>query len=275
MFGSILLPVDGSPYSDWARKVAAQLLAKGGNVQLLYVMDIVALEGTFLQDIAGAVGAEPFLNLSPKLERIMRERGQAILELQAKACTQEGIQATTRIETGIVATVIAQQAAGAEVVVIGRHGQHERFRGGLAGSTAETLLRKSPRPVLVVPAEPWPIKRVLLAFDGSKPALRALDLAARFCAARGTALTVHTVGPDDGPTHEVAAEARRFLAAPSYPVHYTRTAGHANEDILAAAKTHDLLVMGAHGHSRVVEFVLGSTTEYLLRNSPVATLFVR
>ena len=30
---------------------------------------------------------------------------------------------------------------------------------------------------------------------------------------------------------------------------------------------HDLLVIGAYGHSRIIEMVLGSTTEYVLRNS--------
>lgn len=275
MFGSILLPVDGSTYSDWARKVAGQLLRQGGSVQLLYVMDIVALEGTFLQDIAGAIGAEPFMNLSPKLERLMRGRGEAILELQAKACAQEGVQATTTMATGIVTNVIAEKAAGAELIVIGRHGHHAKFRAGLAGSVAEALLRKSPRPVLVVPVEPWPIKRVMLAFDGSAPALHALDAAARFCAARGLPLAVHTVADDDQVAQGVFDQARRFLGAPAYPVEYIRTAGHANEQLVAAAKHYDLLVMGAHGHSRVVELVIGSTTEYLLRNSPVPTLFVR
>lgn len=275
MFGSILLPVDGSAYSDWARKVAAQVLAAGGTLQLLHVMDIVALEGTFLRDIAGAVGAEPFMNLSPKLERIMRQRGEAVLELQAKACAQEGITATTALETGIITNVIAQRAAGAELVVMGRHGFHEKYRAGLAGSVTEALLRKSPRPVLVVPAEPWPIKRIMLAFDGSGPSLNALDVAARFCAARSLPLAVHTVAPDEKAAQAVFDEARRFLGSAAFPVEYHRTAGHANEELLAAAKHYDLLIMGAHGHSRVVELVIGSTTEYLLRNSPVPTLFVR
>jgi nucleotide-binding universal stress UspA family protein len=30
---------------------------------------------------------------------------------------------------------------------------------------------------------------------------------------------------------------------------------------------HDLLFIGAYGHSRIIEMVLGSTTEYVLRNT--------
>jgi nucleotide-binding universal stress UspA family protein len=31
---------------------------------------------------------------------------------------------------------------------------------------------------------------------------------------------------------------------------------------------HDLLFIGAYGHRRIIKMVLGSTTEYVLRNSP-------
>jgi nucleotide-binding universal stress UspA family protein len=31
---------------------------------------------------------------------------------------------------------------------------------------------------------------------------------------------------------------------------------------------YDLLFIGAYGHRRIIEMVLGSTTEYVLRNAP-------
>ena len=44
----------------------------------------------------------------------------------------------------------------------------------------------------------------------------------------------------------------------------------APEQIVAKIRSdgHDLLFIGAYGHSRIVEMVLGSTTEYVLRNAP-------
>ena len=38
---------------------------------------------------------------------------------------------------------------------------------------------------------------------------------------------------------------------------------------------HDLLFIGAYGHSRIIEMVLGSTTEYVLRNSPCPVFLAR
>ena len=37
----------------------------------------------------------------------------------------------------------------------------------------------------------------------------------------------------------------------------------------------DLLFIGAYGHSRIIEMVLGSTTEYVLRNSGAPVFLAR
>ena len=166
MYRNILLTADGSPYTDWCREAALQLAVPGGKVNVLHVVDIVVLEGTFLQDLSGAVGAEPFLNLSPKLEKILTDKGNAIIENQVAAIRKAGFEASGEVATGIVSNVIARKAVESELVVMGRHGKHARFAEGFAGSATEGLLRKSPRPVLIVNKEPVPLKKVLL---GAKP----------------------------------------------------------------------------------------------------------
>lgn len=275
MYETILLPVDGSAYGDWARKLAAQLLAPNGTIRLLHVVDIVAIEGSFLQDLAGAVGAEPFLNLSPKLERILREKGEAVLAVQKAACEKEGLKCETALETGIVSSVIAAKAAQADVVVMGRHGRHERFRAGLAGSTAEGVLRRSVKPVIIVPAEPKPLTNVCLGYDGSEHARHAMDAAELICKKRGLPLSVVIAGKDMLAIEPVQEEVAKRVGASSHPIEIHAREGKVHEVLVKAAGEHDLFVMGAYGHNRIVELVLGSTTEYMLRNAPVPTLFIR
>ena len=78
------------------------------------------------------------------------------------------------------------------------------------------------------------------------------------------------VGKDDGAMQKVLDEARRYLAAYTLEVELLARSGYANETILdvMAEQAYDLLFVGAYGHSRIIEMVLGSTTEYVLRNSP-------
>jgi len=67
----------------------------------------------------------------------------------------------------------------------------------------------------------------------------------------------------------VLEEARRYLAPYDLDVTYDLVPGPAHERIVAEIPNgaHDLLFVGAYGHARLIELVLGSTTEFVLRNS--------
>src|SRR5262249_16970023 len=105
---------------------------------------------------------------------------------------------------------------------------------------------------------------------GSQRAAAAMHAAAEFCVSLDLPLTALTVAKDAESGEKVADDARKYLA--SYPLRSTCAVqtGHAPEQIVAYIKEHgcDLLFIGAYGHSRILEMVLGSTTEYVLRNCP-------
>src|SRR5262249_20908896 len=64
-------------------------------------------------------------------------------------------------------------------------------------------------------------------------------------------------------------EARRYLERYDVALDCERAGGSPHQRIVEfiADRGHDLLIIGAYGHSRIIEMVLGSTTEYVLRNS--------
>ena len=66
---------------------------------------------------------------------------------------------------------------------------------------------------------------------------------------------------------EAEAYLRPYQLHTSFELQQT---GNAPERIANFIKEHNynLLFIGAYGHSRILEMVLGSTTEYVLRNSP-------
>ena len=114
-----------------------------------------------------------------------------------------------------------------------------------------------------------PITRALLAYDGSQRAAAAMREAAELAAALKLPLAVVHVGKDDSAAQKVIEEARRYLTAYAIECEFLVRTGYANETILdvMAEQAYDLLFIGAYGHSRIIEMVLGSTTEYVLRNS--------
>ena len=273
MIKSILLALDGSEHSHTASQYALWLAEHlQATVTGLHVIDVVSIEGSgsFLHDISGSLGFEPYLDFSSKMREALHDRGRTLLDGFLAACQERGVRADVQLATGIVANEICEQARTADIVVVGHRGLNERFSTGLLGGTTESVTRKCPKPVLVCPMQFRPITRQLLAYDGSQRAAAAMREAAELAAALHLPLGVLHVGKDDAAIQKVLDEARRYLAAYTLEVELLARSGYANETILdvMAEQAYDLLFIGAYGHSRIIEMVLGSTTEYVLRNSP-------
>lgn len=266
MIKNILVPQDGSPhgkaaldYSMWlAKKFDAGLIG-------MHVVDVVALEGPFLHDLSGSLGFEPFLNFSTRMREALEARGKTILSTFEESCKEHDFTCESLITFGIVANEICEKAKVADIVVVGRRGINARFEYGLLGSTTESVLRRSPKPVLVVPETFKEPKRPLLAYDGSPNASRAMRSAAEWAKTLGLPLTVLTVSADkDEP---LLVEARQYLKPYDIKAEFVHKQGDPPIFIESYYKDngHDLLFMGTSHHSRLVEMVLGSTTEHVMR----------
>jgi nucleotide-binding universal stress UspA family protein len=280
MIKSILATLDGSEHAETAGRYAIWLAERlQATVVGMHVVDVVSIEGSgaFLHDVSGSLGFEPYLDFSSKMREALQERGRVVLEQFLASCNERGIRADTHLATGIVANEICEQARTADLVVVGHRGINERFSTGLLGSTTESVTRKCPKPLLVSPMEFREIRRPLLAYDGSQRAAAAMHEAAELATALALPLTVLHVGKEDVATDRAVDEARRYLATHKVEAEFVTRAGHANEVILDAMAEgdHDLLVIGAYGHSRIIEMVLGSTTEYVLRNATAPVFLCR
>ena len=278
MIKSILIPTDGSVNSNTARDCGLHLAEQfGAELTGLNVIDIRALEGPFFSDISGSLGFIPYQNYLPNYQRVLEERAEVILEEFKKMCSERGAQVKTRRLTGIISNIIAEEAKKVDLVIMAQRGEHAQWSSGLLGSTTESVVRKSPRPVMVTPLKFRPMHNVLCAYDGSSESNKALKLACEFVHAIHGALTVLVAGQSEERCREITAEAEEFIQ----PYHLSASAawvlGEAHEEILKHAEQNsiDLIVMGAFGHSRVRELLLGGTTAYILRKAQIPVLLHR
>jgi nucleotide-binding universal stress UspA family protein len=279
MIKSILLALDGSEHADAALQHALWLAERlRATVLGLHVIDIVSIEGSFLHDISGSLGFEPYLDFSAKMREALRERGRVLLETFTRRCAERNVPCDTSLGMGIVANEICDQARMADLVVMGHRGVNEQFSTGLLGSTTESVTRKSPKPVFVSPMRFKEIAHPLLAYDGSQRASAAMHVAAEVASALGLPLTVLHVTREDGTGDgKVLDEARRYLHSYDLALKFESVNGHPHQKIVdfIRERGHDLLFIGAYGHSRIIEMVLGSTTEFVLRNSPCPVFLAR
>ncbi len=275
MIHNILVPTDGSAYAGCGVRYAVALAQRThAEVKGLHVVDVKLLEGPFLRDLSASLGTAPYVNYQGNIAMILEERGKSALEYVRKLCSEAGVTCSTEQASGIVPRVIVDAAGLCDLIVLGRGGEHNDFLEGLLGSTTEAVVRQAGVPVLVTNTEVADCDAILAAYDGSPHAQQAL----RFSRQLSLDLTakLHVVSVGKGDVDEVLQEAREYLHdVPD--VAYASAEGDARELIVEWAQTHDvnLIAMGAYGHSKVHEFMVGSTTTYVMNHAPCPVLLTR
>ena len=271
MIKNILIPLDGSEHSKAALDYALWLTEKfGGTLLGQHIIDTISIDGTFFHDISGSLGFEPYLDFSTKMREVLEERGKMILDDFSERCRQKGIRHQTFLDMGLIANEICERSKVADLVVIGHRGVNEEFSTGLLGTTAESITRKCPRPVFVSTKRFKAIERPLLAYDGSQRASAAMESAAEICTVLHLPLTVLTVAKEDKLAENVLQQAKSYMSSYAIEARFEIDRGYPEQKIIdyLTKFDYDLLFIGAYGHRRIIEMVLGSTTEYVLRKSP-------
>ena len=134
-------------------------------------------------------------------------------------------------------------------------------------------------------------KNILVAWDGSEHAKRALAEAVDLARSQDASLTLLTVAalPPVGPglvppisetdmlsgAEEILASGRA-LVPDSIPVSGQAAIGHPGTEILkrANAADHDLIVLGSRGRGAIRSAVLGSVSHFVLNHGTVPMLIV-
>ncbi len=194
-----------------------------------------------------------------------------------RRCREAGVEATLAVDVGPAARRICERAAWTDLVVVSL--AHPPAPQGVArlASGFRNLVRTCPRPVLAVPRTASPIGRLLLAYDGSPKAREALYVATYMGGAWGAKLTLVVVDDKGEDMRPVLEDARTYLADSGVEAASMSMQGEAAECILAAAEEHgaELIVMGGYGANPMVEVVLGSAVDEVLRRSHAPVLLCR
>lgn len=152
-------------------------------------------------------------------------------------------------------------------------------------SEIEGFLFDSGRPVLLLPQivrEPRPIRRVLLAWNGSREATRATFDALPFLK-QAEFVEIFSVNPPETPTQTPETAGAEIAATLARHGVNAILSTHSATDLDASAvienrlceSSIDLLVMGAYGHSRWREMLFGGVTRTLLESMTALTLLAR
>ncbi|MBI2194317.1 MAG: universal stress protein [Planctomycetes bacterium] len=279
MFKRILVATDGSPFSHAAFDVAVFLAQafKNSLIYGLHVIDIKMLAGPFLHDLGVSVGLGPFDSYQPRVRQMLQEKGEMALNDGADLCRNAGIEYEPHLAEGIVSREILARAAGCDVVVMGKLGEHAPWRSALLGHNTEAVCRTSHHPVLVATEKFTTPARALLAYDGSSHAYDAMHAAGEIIEKIRVPLLVLSSHPDLAEAEKKALAGQRYLRRYGAEVEALPTTEHPEDAILRVARERQcgLILMGAYGHTRIRELILGSTTEHVMRRAECPLLLHR
>jgi nucleotide-binding universal stress UspA family protein len=217
------------------------------------------------------------LHVVPSETQRNSEEVRAVQSEFDRRCEAAGIPGRLALEVGGVARRICERARWNDLVVLSLSYPPAPQPIARLGSGLSTLLRRCARPVLAVPESSSNLGRALLAYDGSPKADEALFVATYLSGRWNIPLVVLTVIETGRTTSEALAHAQNYLETHGTQAVFVKESGPVAEAILKAADEHesDLIIMGGYGLRPVLEVVLGSAVNHILRASRRPMLICR
>ncbi|MDR5899931.1 universal stress protein [Halomonas vilamensis] len=218
-------------------------------------------------------------DLDEQRAKINREQGKLMLEVAKQRAIDDGVaEPATRQRNGTLVESLVELEKDIRLLVVGKRGETADQASGHLGSNLERVVREMHRPILMVPSAAYKVpKRVMMAFDGSKTARKGVEMLAKSPLFQGVACHVVIVGADTGENRSQLEWALTTLRDAGHEAEGAIRAGEVETTLHAYEKENsiDMMVMGAYGHSRIRQLLVGSTTTEMLRKSHIPVLILR
>ncbi len=235
--------------------------------------------------MSGAIGLgaksellEQLAELDESHGRIEQRKGKLMLAQAEQQLRDAGVQHIEVLHRrGSLVEFIGENEAQMDMIVMGKRGEHADFDTLHLGSNLERVARAVNKPLLVTARVFQPIRRFLIAFDGSASATKALDYITRHAVLKDTECHVLMIGRVSAEIRNTLTQVAGTLERAGIGVHTALKVGPRDEVITAyvEAKDIDLIVMGAYGHSRIRQLIIGSTTTSVIRSCHIPLLLFR
>jgi len=279
MINTILIPVDGSQNSatavDYGIYAAPKLDA---TLTGLHVIDVYLIQGPLTTDVSATVAVLPCDASCNAIETSLQEKADAIVKTFSERCERARVDCTGKITIGKISDAIIEESREADLIVMARKGEHFHLKeDSLLGSVAKAVVRHSGKPVLITPERFIEIESMALAYDGSVPARKALELSLAVSEKAKWPITVVMITSDAKKADEWLAQVEEAAQQGAADCETVLLSGKEQDEILKFIQegSVELMVMGAYGHNRLHELLLGSTTSHIIKNSPIPVLLIR
>jgi len=261
----------------WASKTLAAPL------MFLHVLDTPY--AVVREDLSGAIGLgsreyllDELMLLDERRNKLALEQGARLLENAKRKAERDGaIGVATEQRHGHLLDAVSAVEDKTRLFVIGRQGEGHGVQQSSIGSQVETMVRAMHTPLLVATGKFSQPRNYMLAYDGSKTADDALRRIAKSPLLANIPGHVVMVGDNNEKNRQQLEQGCAVLLDNGHHIEAHLIQGNVSDSLTAFREDLciELMVMGAYGHSRIREFIVGSNTTKMLAMSTVPVLILR
>ena len=268
-FSKILLGLDGSAHAEAAIEYACQI-ALNHNAT---ITGVAIIDQPGIQSASGPVpigGAHYDVKLEDQQLEETQAKAKAILEGFERICDEKKINVVLHADTGSPVSELIEESKFHDFIVIGKQTSFEYDTNETYG-TLERVLKNGLIPVLAVSDSVREIKKVLVAYDNSIPASKAVHMFLLLGIWGACDITLLTVNNDAAAAQELLGNLGGFFESYGIKPTLATRSGHPDTVVKSyiAENDIDMLVMGAYGRKSVREFFVGSVTHHLIHETEI------
>jgi len=229
-------------------------------------------------EVARREGAALYgLHVVPTEEEKENQEIRTIAQEFERQCQLAGVSGKLIVEVGKVSRSITGRSRWMDLVVVNLAHAPGSWALTRLGSGFRTLLLNCTGPVLAVPGISTPMSHALLAYDGTPKAEEALFVATYLAGRWLMSLTVVTIPEVNISAPDVQEHARQYLSGHGVQAEFVIEPDPVPDGILktAEAQASDLILMGGYGHNPMLEAIIGSAVDHVLRESHWPVLICR
>ena len=243
-------------------------------------------ETSITSDFSGNIGLgtqehllEEITNLEQQQSKLKMQQGKLILQAATEHVEKQGVSDSTSTQRhGDLIEAVIDLEKDIRVLVLGLRGQVHESQENQIGAKLEAVIRALHRPILIVNDDFSPPKHIMIAYDGSEAADKAVEMVASSPLYKG--MTCHLVcvnKNEDTAAKLLTLAADKLKSADNIEVITAKLKGKAELELCAYQQQQniDLTVMGAFSHTRLHDMLLGSFTHKMLVNTKKPLLLLR
>ncbi|MFA6789796.1 MAG: universal stress protein [Arcobacteraceae bacterium] len=280
----VLVCVDGSLYSKSACEYGV-FIAKMLDIPLI-LLNVVEHPHTSKNiDLSGNIGLgtrdtllEELTNEEAQTSKTLIANGRKVLQELSVYAKEQGLEKIHTLQRhGNVDETVEELSFDAKIAIIGLRSEKTTNNNITIGRQVESIVRTLTVPILLVNAPFKPIHSILMAYDGSDFANKAINTATQNPIFPNVVRHIVNVNKEEMLSQKLLTEAKNIFSKAQIDVQTSSLKGDAVEALLEYQEKHglDIIAMGAYSHNALRSAIFGSFTSKMLLNAKTPLLLFR